>query len=202
MEYNTRMSKAFLIILAIVVLVSAVGLFLLKGGDQAGVPKVEIIPTSSLNLVPTHEIIPQEEDNYTENTQKKTEEEDSIVYTATPRTYTYSPPVSSSGAGLDLKNGDISWSFNALSTGKTAVTLKVKDKTYQAGSYEGNCTSRTKDLFPQEVSPYVTCLSNGVGVELGVFLENSKFVLKKGTIQKDNQDYYLFRGYFERIFDL
>lgn len=96
---------------------------------------------------------------------------------------------------------DISWSYQgAKEVGgvpQTAVTLAVKGHSYGIGTYDGSC-SPISSLLPGEISGTL-CYFAGGGTELGIFSENGKVVLKKGTSDEGTEESGPFRGNFQTV---
>ena len=106
-----------------------------------------------------------------------------------------------------VKKSDIVWNFklekesDGIKSSQTSVNLEFKNKKYNAGVYEGGCAERS-DLFPGEFSS-VVCLWKGVGIELGIFNESGKLLLKKGTFKAgDTEAFPAYRGNFKTLLEL
>lgn len=102
---------------------------------------------------------------------------------------------------------DIKWSFtekvesDGLNPPQTDVELQIKDKKYSAGIYEGSCSVQNTELLINQTSGAV-CWWAGGGVELGVFVEDKKIVLKRKPIDEGSAEYPSFASPFETFLEL
>jgi hypothetical protein len=108
----------------------------------------------------------------------------------------------------DIAPQDIAWGFDSVPVEDgqhpiTKVTLRVKDKEYDAGSYDGTCARITEptQLLEGEIAG-VLCWFAGTGDEVGVFEEDNKFVVKHGEVEEPNEESQGFRGNFAPLFTL
>ncbi|KKR79230.1 MAG: hypothetical protein UU24_C0014G0002 [Candidatus Nomurabacteria bacterium GW2011_GWA2_40_9] len=102
---------------------------------------------------------------------------------------------------------DINWTFtektesDGLNPPRNEVTLQIKDKTYTAGIYEGSCSVTNTELLINQISS-ATCWWAGDGVELGVFIQDKKLVLKRKPIDEGSAEYPSFVSKFETFLEL
>jgi len=96
------------------------------------------------------------------------------------------------------------WSFidrgvsQELSAPQTAVALRVAGVEVQLGTYTGTCfdiKGSSWEFVRNEIAGAI-CWWAGGGVELGVFEEDGKLVLKKGEIEEGTAEGGGFRGHF------
>lgn len=103
-----------------------------------------------------------------------------------------------------------SWTFREVQAEeggqgpRTEITLNIAGKQYNLGSYTGSC-SQIKDtgwtLLKDEVDGAI-CWWAGFGVEIGIFKENGKLVVKKGELYEGDAETSGTRGNFELLFGL
>jgi len=102
---------------------------------------------------------------------------------------------------------DINWTFtekiesDGFNPPQNEVTLQIKDKKYIAGIYEGSCSVTNTKLLINQISGAI-CWWAGGGVELGVFIQDKKLVLKRRPIDKGNTEYPSFVTPFETFLEL
>lgn len=106
-----------------------------------------------------------------------------------------------------LATNDITWSFSTeeaegMNPPQTEVTLKVPDESLVVGTFDGSCSLVAKEQFLTNQVSGVLCWFAGGGVELGVFNENGKTILKKGVVDEGGAEEEGFRGNFETIREL
>ncbi len=106
----------------------------------------------------------------------------------------------------------LAWIFSDKGTDEatgvphTQVSLTMNDKRYDAGTYEGNCSqiasaNSSWQLLAGEQSG-VICWWAGGGIELGVFEENGKLLIKKGLLDEGGEQTPGLRGNFETLLPL
>lgn len=87
---------------------------------------------------------------------------------------------------------------------QTAVSLAMNGKSFDLGTYAGNCTdvkgSSWKPVEGEQAG--VICYFAGGGVELGVFEENGKLVVKKGIVDEGTAETASTRGGFDFLLSL
>lgn len=116
------------------------------------------------------------------------------------------------GNGINTKVSGVQfvWSFQNVGveeeTGasETAVTLRVDGAPYGVGTYQGECAvieDSNWELEENEVSG-VICWFAGGGSEVGVFLEDEKFVIKVGQLDEGSAEVPGFRGNFKTLIEL
>jgi hypothetical protein len=94
-----------------------------------------------------------------------------------------------------IDKSEVSWEFtetketDGLTPPKSLVEVKIKNKNWQVGEYEGSCSVKIGVLLVNELSS-ATCSWRGIGVEIGLFIENQNLVLKKRLIQAQTEDNY------------
>jgi hypothetical protein len=80
--------------------------------------------------------------------------------------------------------------------------MHLSDKNYNVGVFDGSCAEVPfSELLKDEVDG-VFCWWAGGGIELGVFNEGGKFVMKKGKVEEGTAEGNGFRGDFEVMFDV
>lgn len=118
------------------------------------------------------------------------------------------PAVTSSLSTPPAATGrELSWSFAAqpedAATGmpRTRVTLARGAASYDLGTHDGTCfvvEDSAWTLQAGEVSGAI-CWFAGGGIELGVFEENGKLVVKKGDVDEGSAEGGGFRGNFAAV---
>lgn len=105
---------------------------------------------------------------------------------------------------------EIKWTFTSAGEDSvsgaplTKVVLRAGEKTYELGIYQGSCSEikgSSWSLVENEQSG-VICWWAGGGTEIGVFEENGKLVVKKGTIEEGTAEGGGFRGDFKAFIEL
>ncbi len=84
---------------------------------------------------------------------------------------------------------------------RTSVALKVSDKTYDLGIYNGSCfeiEAVTWEFLPNEKAA-VICWWAGGGNEIGVFQESQNLVVKIGQLDEGSAETPSFRGNFKEV---
>lgn len=110
-------------------------------------------------------------------------------------------------AKTPLTTADVVWDFqekvesDGLNPPGIGVTLRIKDKKYDAGVYEGSCSVQTTEMIINQVSRAI-CWWAGGGVELGVFVEDKKTVLKRRPVDEGTAEYPSFVSPFEIVLEL
>lgn len=115
-------------------------------------------------------------------------------------------PGASTGSAAALTG--IKWDFVQIRDGDgfptTKVSLTANGKTYDLGSYMGGCSvieTSSWTLLEGEKSGAL-CWAPGGGTELGIFSENGKWVVKKGTADEGNAETPGSRGNFTTLVTL
>lgn len=110
-------------------------------------------------------------------------------------------------AKTSLTKDDIAWSFtekvesDGLNPPQSEVELQIKDKKYSAGIYEGSCSVQNTEMLINQISGAM-CWWAGGGVELGVFTEDKKIVLKRRPIDEGSAEYPSFVSRFKTFLEL
>lgn len=99
----------------------------------------------------------------------------------------------------------IRWAFDPAGTEGdmplTAVSVIAEGRTYDAGTYAGNCfeiAGSGWELLPGERSGAI-CWWAGGGTELGVFFENGELVVKRGVLEEGSGEIEAVRGDFSTV---
>ena len=106
-----------------------------------------------------------------------------------------------------ITKDDVAWNFresvesDGLNPPETEVELQIKDKKYPAGAYEGSCSTQNVDLLLNQISGAM-CWWAGGGVELGVFVEDKKTVLKRRPVDEGSAEYPSFVSSFEKFLEI
>lgn len=109
-----------------------------------------------------------------------------------------------------LTADNITWSFNTqepvgdidVTPPQTRVTLKVPNERLEVGTYNGTCSEITEEQLLDNEIHGVICWFAGGGIELGIFNENGKVVLKKGEVDEGSAEEEGFRGDFKLVREL
>ncbi len=100
---------------------------------------------------------------------------------------------------------NFSWIFTPVSptsqfgAPRNKVTLITKTKTYNIGTFEGNCSKidgSSWALLPGEIDG-VICYFAGGGTEVGIYKEKESYVAKVGPISEGDAETAGQRGFFE-----
>lgn len=87
---------------------------------------------------------------------------------------------------------------------RTKVSVNIRGTNYDVGSHVGSC-NRIKDtswpLLESEIDGAI-CWFAGSGVEIGIFKEDGKLMIKKGDISEATAEDEGVRGNFELLFGL
>ena len=108
-----------------------------------------------------------------------------------------------------LGNGLVFWEFLRLAdrgdgVPLTEVSLVYEGNLYALGAFEGSCSEIARSSWtplPNETSAAI-CWFAGGGVELGVFLENNRYVVKKGQLDEGDAENPGVRGGFQSLVTL
>ena len=111
---------------------------------------------------------------------------------------------------MPVENRNFEWTFvkheadEATGIPHTDVALRSGEKTYDAGTHEGECfviEDSAWELLPQEQSG-VICWFAGGGSEVGIFEEEDNLVVKRGLVDEGDAETPGTRGDFEKLFEL
>lgn len=102
-----------------------------------------------------------------------------------------------------MTSQDIVWTFTPventeedlqLLAPKTKVTVHIKNKEYDAGTYTGSCIEKTvADLHTNEISG-VRCWFAGAGDEVGVYSNNNTYTIEHYEIGEPTAESPAFRS--------
>jgi hypothetical protein len=113
-----------------------------------------------------------------------------------------------SSNNIPIAAADLSWSYqdgpinDTTQASTTEVTLTVKGKTYDAGTYDGTCKELgPDDLLTNEIGA-VSCYFAGSGDEIGVFNESGQMYLEQGQLQEPSEEDPAVRGNFKKLIPL
>jgi len=85
-----------------------------------------------------------------------------------------------------------------------SVSLSLNGKEHRAGTYEGSCGEIGDSNWPlfEGEQAGAACWFQRSGIELGVFEEEGRLVLKKARLTEGSTDAEIVRGTFETILEL
>ncbi|MDQ5927713.1 MAG: hypothetical protein QG633_151 [Patescibacteria group bacterium] len=103
---------------------------------------------------------------------------------------------------------EVSWAFQEKTPEPTTgapvvqVTATINGTEYDAGTYNGTCIEIDKKNLPEDETAGIVCWWDGSGDEVGVFMEDSKLVVKHGEIQEGDESTLPSRGNFTTLFEI
>jgi hypothetical protein len=103
-----------------------------------------------------------------------------------------------------------SWQFKegpyneAKHTPTVSVVLTLDDKTYEVGTYEGDCFEIGSSAYPLRYDERIAvrCMSGDHGDEIGVLLDQGKLMVERAHLGKSYGVAPDFRGDFVPLFEL
>jgi len=107
----------------------------------------------------------------------------------------------------EVTSSDVTFAFDPAGADesgapKTTVSVVWGGKSYDAGTYQGNCFSIAEsawELAPGEETGAI-CWWAGSGTEIGVFLEGNDLAVKRGFIEEGSAEVEGSRGSFTTLF--
>lgn len=87
---------------------------------------------------------------------------------------------------------------------RTEISVNIGGKEYNLGSHVGSCKQIKDTSWPllQDEKDGAICWWAGAGVEIGIFEENGKLLVKKGFLEEGDAENDGTRGNFELLFGL
>lgn len=85
---------------------------------------------------------------------------------------------------------------------QTRVKAFIDGTTHELGVSQGSCAEIASDTLEENQVSGALCWYAGAGDEYGIFLENERYVVKKGVQEEGTAESAGFRGDFETILSL
>jgi hypothetical protein len=87
---------------------------------------------------------------------------------------------------------------------KTRITLTANGETKEVGTFDGSCLviNGSSWALAQNELTGVICWFGGAGDEVGIFYENSQYVVKQGVIEEGVEGESGLRGNYKTLFTL
>ena len=100
----------------------------------------------------------------------------------------------------------IAWYFNDAGEvngmPQTKVEVFIDGETYDLGTSQGSCSELSAEELQENQVSGALCWYAGAGDEYGVFIENERYVVRKGVKEEPTAETAGFRGSFETLFSL
>jgi hypothetical protein len=118
-----------------------------------------------------------------------------------------SAPRSDDGQKTQPQTPTFEWEFQKIAeteygTPITRVILKANGKSHYIGLYDLSCNVETGGTLDPNQLSRVICWWGGGGYELGIFLEDGAYVVKRGTVDEGSAEVAGFRGDFQTLLTL